>query len=338
MKNQSGNYKKIFTLFVISFFLIACKKETDSSLKAASSSNNNASDTALISDPSLSPLDISETGIPNTFLWKIEKSGLPVSYLLGTVHLGKTGAVLPEHVLESFTQTEVLMTEASLDDPLAMQTLMSVMFDLTAPLSTKVGKKRFELLSKALAAEGMMPQNVEQLQPWAAVMMLMYNRPEGYSPLSGVDMLLTNKANETKKSKLALESALDQIKLFTELPEDKLLSLMDGSLIHAEEAKKQSQKMLDLYERNQANALFKLTEDEDFNLQNLPSAERDFWRKWLYQDLLINRTAKWLPIIEEQLPKQTTFIAVGTAHIYGEKGLITLLKDKGYTVSAVMPK
>lgn len=38
------------------------------------------------------------------------------------------------------------------------------------------------------------------------------------------------------------------------------------------------------------------------------------------------------PVIEDLIKKQATFVAVGAAHLGGEKGVLNLLKSKGYSV------
>jgi len=51
--------------------------------------------------------------------------------------------------------------------------------------------------------------------------------------------------------------------------------------------------------------------------------------------LLTNRNANWIPIIEQAVNNKPTFIAVGAAHLGGAKGVISLLRKKGYSVTAV---
>ena len=334
MNHQTKRKNTLLVALFISVLLIACKKEAsavpDKATATVSSSEASASDKSTASQQN--------SAIANTFLWKVEKKGQPVSYLLGTVHLGKINSVLPAHVLESFAKTDALMTETRLDDTGEQTALAFSMLDLESSLSAKIGTERTEKLTPLLAAEGIPAQSVEQFQPWAAAVLLMYHKPEGYSQLFGIDILLTTEAQKAQKTLLGLESATDQVKLFIELPEDKMLSLIDSSINDSGEAKKQTQKMLDLYERNQAGELYELSQDVSFNLQNMPAAEHDFWRKWLYEDLMDSRTAKWVPVIETQLPKQATLVAVGSGHLFGDKGLIALLRNEGYTVSPVLPK
>jgi uncharacterized protein YbaP (TraB family) len=53
------------------------------------------------------------------------------------------------------------------------------------------------------------------------------------------------------------------------------------------------------------------------------------------EDMLIKRNDKWIPEIETQIKNESTFIAVGAAHLAGSKGLINLLRQKGYTLKPV---
>jgi uncharacterized protein YbaP (TraB family) len=53
------------------------------------------------------------------------------------------------------------------------------------------------------------------------------------------------------------------------------------------------------------------------------------------QNFLVKRNTNWIPIIEKQISKKATFIAVGAAHLPGENGVIQLLKSKGYQVVPV---
>ena len=53
----------------------------------------------------------------------------------------------------------------------------------------------------------------------------------------------------------------------------------------------------------------------------------------LYQALIVNRNAAWLPFIESALQeRKPVFIVIGALHLVGKKGLVSLLKEKGYLV------
>ncbi len=57
-----------------------------------------------------------------------------------------------------------------------------------------------------------------------------------------------------------------------------------------------------------------------------------------YYELLDKRNLKWEPKIIELINAKPSFIAVGAAHLYGEKGIVNLLREAGYIVEPLILK
>jgi len=53
------------------------------------------------------------------------------------------------------------------------------------------------------------------------------------------------------------------------------------------------------------------------------------------EKLLTGRNINWTTIIPNLIKDQGCFIAVGAGHLSGEKGLISLLRAKGYSLTAI---
>jgi len=51
--------------------------------------------------------------------------------------------------------------------------------------------------------------------------------------------------------------------------------------------------------------------------------------------ILDNRNITWIPTLEDLFKEGSSFVAVGAGHLPGELGVISLLKQKGYTVEAI---
>jgi uncharacterized protein YbaP (TraB family) len=51
--------------------------------------------------------------------------------------------------------------------------------------------------------------------------------------------------------------------------------------------------------------------------------------------LLINRNKSWIAPMSTQMRKESTFFAVGAGHLGGPQGVISLLRNAGYTVTAI---
>ncbi len=53
------------------------------------------------------------------------------------------------------------------------------------------------------------------------------------------------------------------------------------------------------------------------------------------EEFYTKRNVEWLPKINKMINAKTSFIAVGVSHLEGEKGLLNLLKEKGYTLTPI---
>ncbi len=77
------------------------------------------------------------------------------------------------------------------------------------------------------------------------------------------------------------------------------------------------------YSEQDLEKMFKLTQEELGDVDN-------------FSDNFLNkRNQNWIPKIEEIAKENSSFIAVGAAHLMGDKGVINLLREKGYTVTPV---
>ncbi len=56
------------------------------------------------------------------------------------------------------------------------------------------------------------------------------------------------------------------------------------------------------------------------------------------EEFYYKRNEEWLPKIEKMMADQSSFISVGVSHLEGDRGLLTLLRSKGFTLTAVQIK
>ena len=57
----------------------------------------------------------------------------------------------------------------------------------------------------------------------------------------------------------------------------------------------------------------------------------------LYQDINVERNARWVPRLEQRLGKQggTTLVVVGALHLLGRDGVVERLRARGYRVERI---
>ena len=85
-------------------------------------------------------------------------------------------------------------------------------------------------------------------------------------------------------------------------------------------------KMVDTYKNQQTDSLVAFVNDKTFSDGENNDA------------LLKNRNLNWVKQLNNILPKNNIFIAVGAAHLFDNDGLIDLLRKEGYTVKPLENK
>ena len=115
------------------------------------------------------------------------------------------------------------------------------------------------------------------------------------------------------------------MKVFKDIPlEDQYADLIRMAEDNLEYDKNSFAELLKVYESEDITALLDMMNDEN----NKTVSE--------HQDVLLeNRNKNWISKIEAFAKEQPTFFGVGAGHLVGENGVIQLLREAGYSVTAV---
>lgn len=146
----------------------------------------------------------------------------------------------------------------------------------------------------------------------------------GFDPSQQLDTTIQNIAREEGKTVLALETVEQQMELVlggsislqaTELMET-VADDMSGKALET------AQKMADAYIGQDVDEIgvIMINETEDEEARNR---------------IVYLRNANWAGQLPAIFAENPTFVAVGAAHLPGEKGLLQLLREQGYTVEPV---
>ena len=280
-----------------------------------------------------------------TFLWQLSQPGRPVSYLLGTLHVGKTGARLPAHYQRALEQSAQLVVESNADELAEPQyaaeaARMAALMADTRTLDQSIGRVRMFALNHVLQQgnDTIALDGSSRLKPWAFWLSVqsLYS-PKGYSYHSGTDNLLIRQAKAQQKPVIALER-LEPLYYFNAVPEDKIRRSLDMLIRHHRTILAEQKTLVADYQANQARRLWQDVSDPEEQFKYLPVQDRAFWQHLMYQQLLVERNQQWLVRLVEILPQQPTLVAVGAAHLFGEQGLILRLRQVGYRVEPVLPE
>jgi uncharacterized protein YbaP (TraB family) len=263
-----------------------------------------------------------------SFLWRVQSKTSTV-YLLGSIHLfKKENYPLNAKIENAFDQSDVLAVEANITDvgKVDVQKLMEIAFypeDET--LEKHVSRETYEFVIKELGGLGIPPELVNKQKPWfLAVTLEAFELLKlGYTPDSGIDMYFLSKA-KGKKRIIELESLDDQLNLLSRLSDqDQELFLLS------------TVKDLDRLSKEMDRLIKAWTSGETKSVESIltKGVTEDRRLSSIYEKLVYERNGGMASRIEDLLKtKEAYFVVVGAGHLVGDRGMIEILKRRGYLV------
>lgn len=263
-----------------------------------------------------------------SFLWKVQSTGSTV-YLLGSIHFMREGVYpLNQTIENAFESSDKLVVEANINDlgNLDLKTLADRAFYKNDDHVEKhVSQETYRLIKKESNALGMPIELLRMQKPW--FLALSFQAMElvrlGYSPELGVDYHFLSKA-QGKKKILELESLEEQLKLLSGFSEREQEHFLIYTLETLSSMDRQVGNMVRSWTSGDAQAMESALADA---LPPDPSLAP------VVQKLFDERNVKMLAKIEGYLNSNGSyFVIVGAGHLVGKRGLVELLKSKGYAV------
>ncbi|MBC6108934.1 TraB/GumN family protein [Pedobacter fastidiosus] len=264
----------------------------------------------------------------NTLLWEISGNGLKKpSYLFGTYHFaGKTFLDSMKTVNSKLASSDVIIGELLLNDSLLPQKLMPFMQLKDTTLNKLFSEDEYKIVADYLKeVSGYDLKFLNGMNPAAVQMMLLqFTAPKTIGKDNpALDIYFQDYATANKKKILGLETIEDQGKaLFGRSLARQKEQLLDN-IKNKEKYKKQGEDLYQFYIRQDLDAI-----------KNLFS-KKDGYTEEEFDQLIKNRNQNWIDELPEMMKNQSAFIAVGVGHMVDRWSLITLLKEKGYTVKPI---
>jgi uncharacterized protein YbaP (TraB family) len=247
------------------------------------------------------------------------------SYLFGTFHIVCHEDVrLSAATSKALADAKQLYLEIDFDDP-SLQTdlIKSMMFGDGRTLKDVMKPEDFELLDDYLhrnGGPGVVP--MAAFKPIALLSIVV--KDILMCETDSFDLTLMTIALQADKEILGLESVGEQMAALDKIPvEDQARDLVE-MIRQPAKAQKELSGLMDAYKAQDLSALMRRMRDSAF--------DSDFKFE---DDLLNKRNANWIPVIEKAARAKTTFFAFGAAHLAGPKGVVNLLREKGYAVKSV---
>ncbi len=269
-------------------------------------------------------------------LWQIEGDGIKTSYLFGTMHVSDPRVLdVPGAVRQALDDAEIAAFEIARAPDEEETRFGEARFKLPegTTLRSLIGARAWGQLVSVYKGRGYWkPRN--DIKPWlfwdimGGAWGTFYGNDRKKNPDQPIlDDWLEQRARDAGKEVIGLETDEEHFEVYDGMPMDIQVSLLQTTLDH-------------YYERTYGVPRVQIYLNGDL------AQSRALWEEslsWLepeaarmLDDRLINDRNRIL--VERSLPlmqRGSTFVAVGAAHMAGERGMLRLLEQQGFTVSRI---
>lgn len=261
----------------------------------------------------------------NSLFWQISKRGEPTSYMYGTMHMiNKEFYEFNSNMTACIKQSDVVVMELG-GMPNPIQTMLLITLR-NGSLKDIFSNKQWQELLKFYKQEFGMDESkfistYNRFKPF----FLFQSLTQAYfeKDAESYDLNIMKIAKENNIELIGLETIQQQIGFFDQIPNSEMAKMILEGLKSYKEDLEEFKTLQTLYSEEKIDKMIPLMKEQS----------PEFLK---YEDLfLTDRNKNWIPDLKEILSKKSCFIAVGAAHLFDKKGLISLLKLEGYTLTPI---
>jgi len=263
------------------------------------------------------------------FLWQVD-SPTARAYLLGSIHLLDQRVYPLAPVIEqAFAAADILVLEADVFDTPREEVMQSIMayatYEPGQTLKNQLSESDYLELVGALLEAGIPSDSVQQYRPWFIALMVdqaLWTRL-GLRPEYGLDAYFQAKAAGQKEVR-ELESFESQIQMLAGLSDQEQILMISWTMEDLEHVAEDFDEMVRIWERGDIQ---EMEEEQRKEVHEDPRFEP------IWKSMFDNRNVAMADRIGTLMQtNKRLFIVVGAGHLVGPQGLITLLRQRGYTV------
>ena len=264
---------------------------------------------------------------PHTLLWKVSGKGLKKpSYLFGTMHvLCAEDAMLSDSLKAVIASCDEIYFEIKLDDMMNMLGSMRYMrmndeqklSDLLSATAYQKVKGYFTR-HNILLPFGML----ERFKP-LLISSLIEEDNMDCKTTDGMELMIMKEAGQYDKTINGLETIEFQAGLFDSIPYKQQARDLVNYIDSADQYKQADKDLAAIYKKQDLDQIDSLSRKGDPGMDG-------------YMDLLLyDRNRKWANMLTSRFTGKSLLVAVGAAHLPGDRGVINLLRKKGFKVTPV---
>ena len=264
----------------------------------------------------------------NSLLWEISKEGYYTSYLYGTIHLNDERVFqFGDSVLSKLYQCDAYAGEIIIQ-PEDMLKIMPYIFEKDSKKQCKkvFSEKEYKKIAKVVSAKlgEEMLVILPFMSPYVVSIILSYPSEDAENEKSAyyLDMYLQEQADSLEKKLISLETIESQF-----------------AYINKIEIEKQKEHLLKIIKDKQLDGdvedLVQVYVDEDLEKMMEILHKYEGQDPLMTEEFMVGRNYIHKDGMVDAMKQQSTFTAVGAAHLIGEKGIVTLLRADGFSVQPI---
>lgn len=267
-----------------------------------------------------------------SIFWKVEHPDIKKpSYLFGTYHMINNGFLENDAAKanKAFKKATTILVESRQSD-MTDQTMLDQYFYDGPSITESLSTEEFNLVDSITQSTlNTSLENYDNMKPLLLAVFIGLTHHQDYLKDSGnydgepIDVFFDNNATEREIEVLSLETpqqsfeySMDSIGF-----EDQIKYLVDNCK-YDDKMYAIAGEMFESYKSNNVKALLKATDD-------YTELVTDVTDEYITE----KRNKIWMPKLIEELKKGNVFVAVGSLHLYYHYGLISLLREQGFTVT-----
>lgn len=269
-------------------------------------------------------------------LWKISGNGLArPSYVLGTHHFAPSSFLdeIPG-MQQAFDGCDVVIGEMDMEASMSFDSQMAIAQALMAPPDSTLDKlyspEDYKIIEEAFnkycGSLGIPFSMMNRLKP-AGISMQMQavmsaeNMPD-FIENDAIDFAVQKRGKKIGRPAMGFETVEEQIGFIVSKPiarqaEDLLESCKKGDAMVDELSM-----LTGAYMSQDLSKIETVFNDPEIN--SMDAGDLDV--------LINNRNRNWIEKLVPMMPERACLVCVGAGHLFGDKGLLQLLRDRGYTV------
>ncbi len=271
---------------------------------------------------------LAQSNQANSLCWKVTGPGINnPSYVFGTIHLiPKKDFFLSKPAEEAFKSCKTLALEVDLN--MSKETKKEVGMAAILPdnktifdyCTTAEAELIQSFLRDSVKMSGLKIKLYSRLKPFYLQSLVL---KEQLKATRSYEETFAKMAKKKKMNQVGLEDITLQMKILDTVSIASQIKEMLQSINKGAAGIRTFNEMIVVYKEQNIEKLHHMTISEEGNFEQ-------------FEDVFLNhRNERWIPEIEKLVKQQPTFIAVGAAHLGGEKGVLNLLRQKGYSVEPI---